>query len=130
MVTLWLEVNLNVPSAVARRHIYHPDYNCDQTRAAWCAAAYVRHGLEIVDMQVQVAHEYEPASYPSKGNKKHDYSCCGVLFDQGPSSSAEVRGLFVHDIKEKQQEEQEDRRDEEIGDEVNGEIEEGHSRCA
>ena len=47
---------------------------------------------------------------------------------RGPSSSAEVRGLVIHDIKEvegvKQQEEQEDKRDEEIGDEVNGEVEE------
>ena len=36
----------------------------------------------------------------------------------GPSSSAEVRGLVIHDIKEvegvRQQEEQEDKRDEEI----------------
>ena len=47
---------------------------------------------------------------------------------RGPSSSAEVRGLVIHDIKEvegvRQQEEQEDKRDEEIGDEVNGEVEE------
>ena len=39
-----------------------------------------------------------------------------------------MRGLVIHDIKEvegvKQQEEQEDKRDEEIGDEVNGEVEE------
>ena len=37
----------------------------------------------------------------------------GVLFVQGPSSSAEVRGLIIHDIKEVQgvwqQEEQEDK---------------------
>ena len=55
-------------------------------------------------------------------------TCGGVLFGQGPSSSAEVRGLVIHDIKEvegvRQQEEQEDKRDEEIGDEVNGEVEE------
>ena len=48
-----------------------------------------------------------------------------------PSSSAEVRGLVIHDIKEvegvRQQEEQEDKRDEEIGDEVNGEVERGLS---
>ena len=47
---------------------------------------------------------------------------------RGPSSSAEVCGLVIHDIKEvegvRQQEEQEDKRDEEIGDEVNGEVEE------
>ena len=47
---------------------------------------------------------------------------------RGPSSSAEVRGLVIHDIKEvegvRQQEEQEDKRDEEIRDEVNGEVEE------
>ena len=47
---------------------------------------------------------------------------------KGPSSSAEVRGLVIHDIKEvegvRQQEEQEDKKDEEIGDEVNGEGEE------
>ena len=46
----------------------------------------------------------------------------------GPSSSAEVRMVVIHDIKEvegeRQQEEQEDKRDEEIGDEVNGEVEE------
>ena len=45
-----------------------------------------------------------------------------------PSSSAKVRGVFVHDIKEvegvRQQEEQEDEREEEIGDEVNEEVEE------
>ena len=47
---------------------------------------------------------------------------------RGPSSSAEVRGLVIHGIKEvegvRQQEEQEDKRDEEIRDEVNGEVEE------
>ena len=45
-----------------------------------------------------------------------------------PSSSAEVRGLVIHDIKDvegvRQEEEQEDKRDEEIGDEVNGDVEE------
>ena len=45
-----------------------------------------------------------------------------------PSSSAEVRGLVIHDIKEvegvRQQERQEDKRDEEERDEVNGEVEE------
>ena len=45
-----------------------------------------------------------------------------------PSSSAEVRGLVIHDIKEvegvRQHEEQEYKRDEEIIDEVNGEVEE------
>ena len=39
-----------------------------------------------------------------------------------------MHGLVIHDIKEvegvRQQEEQEDKRDEEIGDEVNGEVEE------
>ena len=48
--------------------------------------------------------------------------------DRGPRSSAKVRGLVIHDIKEvegvRQQEEQEDKRDEEIGDEVGGEVEE------
>ena len=52
---------------------------------------------------------------------------------RGPSSSAEVRGLVIHDIKEvegvRQQEEQEDKRDEEIRDEVNG-GRRGHSTCA
>ena len=47
---------------------------------------------------------------------------------KGTSSSVEVRGLVNHDIKEvecvRQQEEQEDKRDEEIGDEMNGEVEE------
>ena len=46
----------------------------------------------------------------------------------GPSSSAEVRGLVIHDIKEvegaRQQEQKGDKRDEEIRDEVNGEVEE------
>ena len=45
-----------------------------------------------------------------------------------PSSSAEVRGLVIHDIEEvegvRQQEEQEDKRNEKKGDEVNGEVEE------
>ena len=44
------------------------------------------------------------------------------FWPRGPSSSAEVRGLVMHDMKEvegvRQQEEQEDKRDEEIGDEV------------
>ena len=52
---------------------------------------------------------------------------------RGPSSSPEVRGLAIHDIKEVesvwQQEEQEDKRDEEIGDEVNGEVEEVTQRA-
>ena len=47
-------------------------------------------------------------------------------------SSAEVRGLVIHDIKDvegvRQQEEQEDKRDEEIGDEMNGRRD--HSPCA
>ena len=47
---------------------------------------------------------------------------------RGPSSSAEVRGLVIHDVKEvegvRQQEEQEYMRDEEIGDEVKREVEE------
>ena len=44
-----------------------------------------------------------------------------------PSSSAAVRGLVFHDIQEaegvSQQEQQEDKRDEEEGYEVNGEVE-------
>ena len=51
---------------------------------------------------------------------------------RGASSSAEVRVVVIHDIKEvkgvRQQEEQEDKRDEELGDEVNGER--GPSTCA
>ena len=51
----------------------------------------------------------------------------------GPSSSVEVRVVVIHDIKEvegaRQQEEQEDKRDEEIGDEVNGEVEEVTQRA-
>ena len=43
-----------------------------------------------------------------------------------PRSSAEVRRLFIHDIKEVegvgQQEQQEDQRDDEEGDEMNGEV--------
>ena len=49
----------------------------------------------------------------------------------GPSS---VRVVVVHDIKEvegeRQQEVQEDKRFEEIGCEVDGEVEESHSTCA
>ena len=45
-----------------------------------------------------------------------------------PSSSAAVRGLVIHDIEEVegvwQQEEQEDKKYEEEGDEVDGEVEE------
>ena len=52
---------------------------------------------------------------------------------RGPSSSAEVRGLVIHDIKEvesvRQHEEQEDKRDEEMGDEVKGEVEEVTQRA-
>ena len=51
-----------------------------------------------------------------------------------PISSARVRGLVIHDIKEvegvRQQGEQEDKGNEEIGSEVNGEVEESHSTCA
>ena len=43
----------------------------------------------------------------------------------GPSSSAEVRVVVIHDIKEVEGvRQQEDKRDEEIRDEVNGEVEE------
>ena len=53
---------------------------------------------------------------------------------EGPCSSAEVRAVVIHDIKEvegeRQQEVQEDKGDEEIGSEVNGEVEEGHSTHA
>ena len=52
----------------------------------------------------------------------------------GPSSSAAVRVVVIHDIKEvegeRQQEVQEDKGDEEIGGEVNGKVEESHSTCA
>ena len=45
-----------------------------------------------------------------------------------------MHGLVIHDIKEvegvRQQEEQEDKRDEEIGDEVKGEVEEVARGCA
>ena len=45
-----------------------------------------------------------------------------------------MRIIVVHDIKEvegeRQQEVQEDKGDEEIGSEVNGEVEESHSTCA
>ena len=51
-----------------------------------------------------------------------------------PSSSAEVRVVVIHDIKEvegeRQQEVQEDKGDEEIGGDVNGEVEESYSTCA
>ena len=43
---------------------------------------------------------------------------------RGPSSSVEMRGLVIHDIKELEGvKQQEDERDEEIGDEVKGEVE-------
>ena len=45
-----------------------------------------------------------------------------------PGSSAEVRRVFIHDIKEVedvgQQEQQGDKRDDKVGDEVKGEVEE------
>ena len=53
-----------------------------------------------------------------------------------PTSSAEVRGLVTHDIKEvngvRQQEQQEEMRDEEEGNEVNGEVEDirDNTHCA
>ena len=50
------------------------------------------------------------------------------FLSRGPSSSAEVRMVVTHDIKEvegeRQQGMQEDKGDEEIGSEVNGEVEE------
>ena len=56
-----------------------------------------------------------------------------IFLARGPSSSAEVRGLVINDIKDvevvRQQEEQEDKRDEEIGDEVSGEVEKA-TQCA
>ena len=56
------------------------------------------------------------------------------FFVRGPSSSAAVRVVVVHDIKEveseRQWEVQEDKGDEEIGSEVNGDVEESHSMCA
>ena len=55
-------------------------------------------------------------------------TCGGVLLSGGPSSSAEVRVVVIHDIKEvegvRQQEVQEDKSGEEIGEEVNGKVEE------
>ena len=64
----------------------------------------------------------------------HQCECVEEFFSaRGPSSSAEVRGLVIHDIKKvegaRQQEEQEDKGDEEIGDEVNGEVEEITNRA-
>ena len=55
--------------------------------------------------------------------------CVGGSFSaRVPMSSAEVRGHVIHDIKEVedvgQQEQQGDKRDDEEGDEVNGEVEE------
>ena len=58
--------------------------------------------------------------------------CVEFFLARRPSSSAVVRGLVIHDIKKvgvRQQEEQEDKRDEEIGDEVNGEDEEVTQRA-
>ena len=50
-----------------------------------------------------------------------------------PKSSAEVRMVFIHDIKEGegvgQQEQQGDKRDDEEGDEVKGEVEEVRSNA-
>ena len=50
-----------------------------------------------------------------------------------PKSSAEVRRVFIHDIKEDegvgQQEEKDDKRDDEEGDEVKGEVEEIRSKA-
>ena len=50
-----------------------------------------------------------------------------------PKSSAEVRRVFIHDIKEGegvgQQEQQGDERDDEEGDEVKGEVEEIRSNA-
>ena len=56
-------------------------------------------------------------------------TCGGVLLGQGAKLlSGSARACYIHEIKEvegvRQQEEQEDKRDEEIGDEVNGEVEE------
>ena len=57
-----------------------------------------------------------------------------LFLSGGPISSAEVRVVVIHDIKEeegeRQQEEQVDGRDEEIGKGMNGQVEEGHSQCA
>ena len=51
----------------------------------------------------------------------------------GPAPQREVRGLVINDSKEvegvRQQEEQEDKIDEEIGDEVNGEVDEVTQRA-
>ena len=50
-----------------------------------------------------------------------------------PKSSAEVRRVFIHDIMEGegvgQQEQQGDKRDDDEGDEVNGEVEEIRSNA-
>ena len=50
------------------------------------------------------------------------------LFSARPKSSAEVRRVFIHDIKEVedvgQQEQRGDKRDDKEGDEVKGEVEE------
>ena len=50
-----------------------------------------------------------------------------LFSDRVPKSSAEVRRVLIHDIKEDegvgQQEEKDDKRDDEEGDEVKGEVE-------
>ena len=57
----------------------------------------------------------------------------GVLLVWGTSSSAEVRVVVIHDIKEVQgvgqQEQQGDKRDDEKEDEVNGQVEEIRSNA-
>ena len=55
-------------------------------------------------------------------------TCGEVIFGQGAKLLSGSARAVVHDIKEvegvRQQEEQEDKRDEKEGDEVNGEVEE------
>ena len=56
-----------------------------------------------------------------------------LFSDRVPKSSAEVRRVLIHDIKEDegvgQQEEKGDKRDDEEGDEVKGEVEEIRSNA-
>ena len=84
----------------------------------------------------QVYSSSSRSTFPPLDTKHEGLSCSRQEFflSGGPSSSAEVRVVVIHDIKEvegeRQQEVQEDKGDEEIGSEVDGEVEEDHSTCA
>ena len=128
-------------SKMVTRMVRHYDQDVQQSNAAlhWdtirpvLLKAFAKHGARDFSEKhwLQLIHEGSSNTrfeYCEDSNNSLAYFVEEFFSARVPSSSAEVRGLVFHDIKEvegvRQQEQQEDKRDEKEGDEVNGEVEE------